>query len=419
MLNKIRHIDAFSKNVFLVFLGTSLMNAFNLIFQLLVAHRLDAVDFAAFSALLAIFMIFSAPLNTLQTAVAKFGSEFNALKSQGKITFLLSDLFKKAFFLGILTLIIFSLSAGAIVKILKIDSLFSGYMLAMLLAVAWLNPVLLGGIQGLEYFRWFSFSSIAQGGFKLLFGVILISMGYAVAGAIGAFLLSSILCFFIFYMPIRKYINARAENKGVDYKEILFFLLPIAVSNLCFYILVSFDVILVKYYFGPLDAGFYSLAQIVGKIFLFLPYAISVVLLPKVSGLNACKLETTGILKRSLLYASTLCVIGAVIYNLFPAFLLTVFTGKAFPESIILGRLFSFSMTFFALLFVLITYFLSIKDLRFIKYLSAFTVLQIAAIIIFHKSIFQVQYVICLNAVLLFVLHLGLAGKPKRLCLVQ
>jgi O-antigen/teichoic acid export membrane protein len=173
---------------------------------------------------------------------------------------------------------------------------------------------------------------------------------------------------------------------------------------MCFIWLVSFDMVLVKYFFSPEKAGVYSLAQMVGKIFLFLPGAISVVMFPKTSGLNAVNSDTKAILRKSLMFAFSLCLIASLVYNIIPGFILKVLTGKALFESITLGRLFSVSMTFYALTFVLINYFLSIKDLRFIKYLIVCVLLQLFAITLFHNNLFQIQSVLCVNSLLLFII---------------
>lgn len=165
--------------------------------------------------------------------------------------------------------------------------------------------------------------------------------------------------------------------------------------------------VLVKYFFSPEASGVYSLAQMVGKIFLFLPGAISVVMFPHASGLNATNSDTRSVLKKSLLYAFYLCLCAVFFYNIFPEFTLKLLTGKALPESILLGRLFSISMTFFALCFVLINYFLSLKYLSFIKYLVISVALQFTGILIFHNSLLQVQLVLCVNSFLLFIFLLS------------
>jgi len=71
-------------------------------------------------------------------------------------------------------------------------------------------------------------------------------------------------------------------------------------------------------------------------------------------------------------------------------------------------------MSFFALLYILILYFLSLKDLRFIKYLVFFTVLQFFAIAAFHNSLIQIQLILCINAILLFSIHLALVNFKRQ-----
>ena len=179
-------------------------------------------------------------------------------------------------------------------------------------------------------------------------------------------------------------------------------------------LLVNFDMILVKYFFTPLESGFYSLAQMVGKIFLFLPIAISMVMFPRTSAQKAKNMDTFSTLKKSLFYAFGLCIMACSFYNIFPSFVLKILTGKVYPESVLLGRLFSASMTFFTLSYILMLYFLSLKEFHFIKYLVFFTILQNLAIFIFHRSLLGVQIILCFNSMLLFSSHIFLVCKYKK-----
>lgn len=412
MFKYIKNIDAFGKNIIIVFLGTSLANFFNLLYQLLIAHRLCSVDFAAFNSLLAIFMLVSSPLANLQTGIVKYIAEFNARAQTEKIKNLLSVLFRKTLLMAVLTFFIFSFASIYILSRLKIPSIYSAYILAILLGSSWVTPVFSGALQGLELFKWLVSVSIIAGALKLILAFIFIALGFNISGALGAFLVASLIGLIVSFYPLRRFLAWKATGDGVDFKAFTFYLFPVAISSFCFIGLVSFDMVLVKYFFIPVEAGFYSLAQMVGKIFLFLPGAISIVMFPITAGLNAKNMDTQLTLKRSLLYAAVLCGIAVLGYNLFPAFILKVLTGKDFAESIALGRLFGISMTFFALLNILISYFISIKDTRFIKYLFLFTLLQYAAIVFFHRSLAQVQLILCLNSLLLFCIHILLL-KPR------
>lgn len=406
-----KKMDGFSRNILIVFAGTTLVNIFNFLYQLLIAHRLSPTDFATFNSLLSIFMLLSSPLGTLQMAVTKYVSGFNAQKATGKVRFLLSDLFRKSAVLSAITLLIFWFACAPLLKFLKIPSLSSGYLLALLLASAWLAPVFAGGVQGLELFGWLASSTVISGGLKLGLASIFIILGFNIAGALGALLASNVIIFILLYFPLRGYLTLNPKIEEVNYKEILWYLFPVAISYFCFTALVSFDIVMVKYYFSAQDSGLYSLAQMIGKVFFFLPGAISIVMFPRTSGLKAKNMDTVSTLEKSLLYVFILSAAAIVFYNIFPGFVLKVMTGKVYETSIFLGRIFSVSMSFFALLFILISYFLSIKDLRFIPYLVFFTVLQFVAIGIFHQNLFVVQYILCLNSIILFLVHLLLLKR--------
>ncbi len=399
-----KKIDIFSKNIIIVFAGTSLVNFFNLLYQLLIAHKLNPSDFAAFNSLLAIFVLISSPLGTFAVVVAKYCAEFNARGEDNKVRFLLSDLFKKSFILAIFTFLIFWFASNCLINILKIPSVFCGYILAALLASAWLTPVFLGGIQGLELFGWFVTGSVLSGALKLGLAFILILLGYNAAGALGALLISNIISIALFYFPLRRFISLKIFPEEACYRGMFAYLFPVAISCFCFTALVNSDMLLVRYFFTPFESGIYSLAQMVGKIFLFLPGAISIVMFPRMSGLKAKNLNTFVTLKISFLYVAGLCFIAGIFYNFFPAFVLKVVSGKIFPESIILGRLFSVSMSIFALSWLLITYFLSINDFRFIKYLVLSALSQNLVIICFHPSLIWVGVILCVNSALLFLM---------------
>lgn len=409
-----KKIDVFTKSVIIVFAGTSLVNFLNLLYQLLIAHRLPAQEFASFNSLLAIFTICTAPLLTLQLAVTKYCAQFHAHNQLAKLRFFLTDLLKKTSVLALITFLIFLFFSGHILSALKITSVSSGYFLAALLSCVWLMSIFSGGIQGLQFFGWFSGVSIVTGTLKLILAFILTYLGYNISGALGALLTANIITILLFSLPLRRFFSLHPKIEKVDYhNDFLAYLLPVAVMGVCFMSLVNIDMILVRYFFSAEDSGIYSLSQMVGKIFLFLPLAINTVMFPKASALSSRQMDASPMLSRSLFYVSLLCAIALVIYNVFPSQVLRALTGKVNQESIFLGRLFGVSMSFFALLYTLQFYFLSVKDMRCMKFLVIFTLLQILSIIFFHRSLLQVQLALCINSAILVFISLLLAYNKR------
>ncbi len=405
---------SFTKNVMLVFAGTFFGSFLNLLYQLIIAHHLSAVDFASFNSLIAIFMMFSAPIGTVQAAVAKYTSEFSAKNETEKIKVLISCLFKKALILGLITLVVFYFLGIFAINRLHIQSNTSAYTLALMLAFCWLIPVFSGGMQGLELFKWFIFVGISGSMLKLIFTFVFLNLGFNVPGALAAFLFSLVITFIFSFIPLRREVDLGIANNCIKFNELFLYLIPVMISNFCYLNLVSFDMVLVKYFFSPQESGIYSLGQMVGKIFLFLPGAISIAMFPRVSYLNARNSCTRSTLKQSLIYGFILSAAAIAVYNLMPGFILKILTGKSSADAVALGRVFSFSMSFFALLFIFISYFLSLKDFRFLKYIIFFTLFQIFEISIFHPTIFKVQFMVLFNAISLFIIHALLARRVVK-----
>jgi O-antigen/teichoic acid export membrane protein len=417
MLKKLKGVDVFARNIIIVFTGTTLVNVINLLYQLLIAHNLSASAFASFNSLLSIFVLLSAPLATIQLAIAKYSAAYHAHNQASKIKFFLSDVFKKLLILSALTFLIAWPSSFYIIGKLKIQSVFCAYILAGLLTFSWFGPFFIGGVQGLERFGWLTGASVVSSVCKLLLGYIFIMLGFNIAGALGALFISVLIAIVISYIPLRKLISFSTQKEDTGFKQVIAFLFPLAAANFCFMALISSDMIMVKYFFPDDAAGVYSIAQMVGKIFIFLPGAVSMVMFPKVSAQHARNEDTLLTLKRSLFIVAGLSFLAALAYNLFPFLALRILTGKASPESAQLGRFFSFSMSFFTLLFVMISYFLSIKDFRFIKYLVMSALLQVCAVIALHQSLLQVQLILCVNSLAIFLAVFFLTYKkpsPSR-----
>lgn len=406
-------LDAFTKHVLIVFIGTSLLNFFSLLYQLLIAHKLIPAEFAAFNSLLSLFVIIATPLVTVQLAIAKYCAEFKAQGSNEKVRFLLFDLSRKSLFLAVVTLAVCLPFSRYLLSALKVNSDASGIILVLLFASTWATQLFTGAVQGLEYFWAYALSSAAGGFIKFIFAYLFISLGYAISGALGAYLLANIAGLAIMFFSLKHLFFPSPLKVDLGYKKMFLYLFPLALSYLCFALLVNSDMVLVRFYFSPTDSGAYALAQMIGKIMQFLPIAVSVVLFPKTSGQNARKEDTTATVRKSLVLASILCLTAVIGYNLVPDFTLRLLTGKSSPEIITLGRLFSVSMSFFALVFILISYFLSMQDYRFLKVLTVSSVLQCMAISLFHKSLFSVQYILCINAMLLFGAMYSLSHSLK------
>lgn len=60
-------------------------------------------------------------------------------------------------------------------------------------------------------------------------------LGYNIGGALGALLISSLMGIFIFYFPLRQNLSLKTTKEDINYKQIIAYLLPVAISYFCFW----------------------------------------------------------------------------------------------------------------------------------------------------------------------------------------
>lgn len=387
-----------------MFFSLAAANLANLLCQLIIVRKLTVTDYGDFNSLLSVFMIISLPINALNTMVVKFASAYNHLGERTRADRFLTVVSTHMFFTGILFFAAYLVSGFYFKNYLNLDSIWPVYLTGAMLFATILLTVPLGGIQGFEKFKWFGVSLVASGVFKLLLVFIFLSLGWGLLGALGGYLASQLIVLFISVFPLRKSLFLKDERLDIRLYEKYNFVIPSLITLGCIGVLTNMDVIFVKHYFGSVEAGCYSVAQVIGKIVFFMPGAIYLVMMPRASGLHALEEDPRGLLRHSLKYTVILCFFVIAAYNIFPQIIMGILTGKVNNEIISLGRIFSVTMAFFSLVNMLSLYQLSVSRFNFLKWLVLFTCLQVSAILIFHVTLAQVLSVMLINAAVLFII---------------
>ena len=412
-----------------MFFAVAVLNILNSLYQLYMMRGLSAIDYGILNSLLSILVVVSIPSGTLQTVVTKYISIFHVINHHENMKILIRSFVKKTLIFGLFVFLLLFLGRKEISSFIKITNPFLIVILGLTTFLSIILPVSQGALQGLQRFDYLGLAMITNGGLKLAFGIILVETGYRVTGAMSALALGLFFTLFLSFMMLvsvlRKpsvlsgdisQMNSGQTGPEINFSEVHRYFYPVVLVYLCFMILTNLDVVLVKHYFEPLDAGHYSISQMVGKIILFLPTAITLVMFPKTSKLHAQTKETLHVLKKSLIYVGVLSGTAALICLSYPGLIIRLMTGRDYAECVPMARIFSVAMFFYALVYVLLFYNLSIHRLQFIYFLVLLTGLQPLAIILFHQTLLQIIYIMCVNAILLFVINVYLAFRKKGAC---
>ncbi|MBU4305603.1 MAG: oligosaccharide flippase family protein [Candidatus Omnitrophica bacterium] len=413
-------LDRLIKDAGIMFFAVTTASVFNLLFQLFMVRMLNPVDFGILNTLLSMTIVIAMPLGPLQAVVTKFVAGFKANNQSFKIHAFLLLFLKKILIISIVVFLLVLICSNKIAVFFKLENNLMVIMVGFMMLLSALLPYNLGGLQGLQKFKSLGAASIINAVLRLAFGVLLVNLGLRVWGALTAIVMASLIALLFSFIPLKPYFfmprkeSFKLDEKELDLKAIYRYFLPAFIALPSFGLLTSMDIVLVKHYFSPMEAGYYSVAQMIGKIILFLPGAVTMVMFPKITENYTRNEETVHILKKCLIAVATLSFSAGLFCVIFPEFVLKILSGRVLLECIPLVMPFSLSMSFFALSSVFLYYHLSVHNMKFIYVFLVFVILEAVLIILFHRSLLEVLYVLCACSIMLFIVNtLGIKKAVK------
>lgn len=404
--------DKFTRNAIFMFFAASFASLSNLIYQLVLVRNLSEVEYGILSSLISLLLIIAMPIAAFKTMVVKFISAFNIREKYNKLTNLLFTFMKHNFIIGLVIFLAVILFRKNISYFLNIETDIYIIYLALIILLNGILPVLSGFLQGLEKFYWEGTINIISGLIKIIFTFIFIKAGLSVIGGLIGFIISMVLGIMLYFVPIKNAILEIKDRVTVGREEIrkmYSYLMPTAMFMLTMTAITNIDMVLVKHYFSPQDSGYYAVAQFIGKILFFIPGPIAMVLFPRAANLMAEEKQHHDVLRKALFFSVLLCLVCVLGYNLFPSTVLQIITGKSYPASIFLGRLFSLAMSLFGIVNVISFYLLSVNNFKFIKFLVAVAILQTLAILLFHSTLSLVLFILCASSIALFFIFIKIS----------
>jgi len=148
----------------------------------------------------------------------------------------------------------------------------------------------------------------------------------------------------------------------------------------------NLDIILVKHYCPPEEAGLYSIAAILGRIALFLPGVLIVVLFPE-----AAKAQTTGNEDSRILWVSLAmtAILGggfALACTLWPEQIIILLFGEKYQAGAELLKIISLAMAMLAVANVIFTYSMARSEFKFLWPLAIGVAMMLILIFNLHDS---------------------------------
>lgn len=378
---------------FFIFLGSMFANFLAFLLNVFLARNLSYADYAIFSSLLSVIIIASVPAASLNTIIVKFATVYHAKNQIEKLKPLYIKFLKFILCLSFFIFLLFAVLSIPISNFLRLDNVWYVVLAGVTVAAFYLNVLNGAFLQSLLKFSFISLVTSVSGLIKLLVGVALIYLGFRAFGGLWSIFFMTFASFLIGFYPLREMILLKVKNKDISIKtdEIYSFAIPAFVTILSLTAFTSMDVILVKHFFNPQEAGFYAGLSLIGKVIFYFTFPIPMVMFPLL-----VKRHSTGKNFNSLFYLALILVLLpslaiTVFYFLFPEIVINLFLGGRDYLSVAkyLG-FFGLYLTVFSLVNVCVNFFLSLGKTKIAPAVVGSSILQTVLIFFYHNNFYEI-----------------------------
>lgn len=406
MIEKIMTIKKLIKGGIIIVLGTLVGSIANYLYNTMTGRLLGPSNYGSFTSLLSLLALVSVPTLAIQTVAAKFSSRYLAEKNYNKTKTLVTVLHQRLWIIGLGVTLILIIFSRPISNYLNITSVIPLIILSLAFLVAFLVPITRGLMQGMQSFFQLSVNTSMDAVFRLGIGLGLIAAGLALNGAIAGVVSGMVLAYIFSFLPIRKIFGH--DRAGIDKKQILNYSWPTLITILCLTALVNVDIILAKHYLTPIEAGHYAALSTIAKIIFYFSGPIVSVMFPMISDLYAKGERHFHILITTILGVFGASLLILVFFTIAPKFTINILYGAKFIDIWYQLPSMGIVMLIYGLSNVMVNYFLSINQMKFVWYLIFFTILEVIGLLAYHGSVANFILVLLVTQVLLLLTLFGI-----------
>lgn len=414
--------DALFRHSAVLFLASACAMVGDVGFQMISGRMLSQKEYALMATFLAFFALVNRPAGTLAVAM----NHYVALLEKDGRHRCIGRLLVKWLLLaggGALALsMAIGLFSSQIAASFHLERSTPIIVSALVLPAIIISPVLVGSLRGLQRFGWVSAVQIGTAFGRLLFALVFLvfiatSCGWALAGHVtGLYIALGIALFPLLYF-------FRLKSKGGSLPKLpslRLYLLKCSIIQLGFSVLVTGDIIIVKYYLPESDG--FAYAATLSRMVSLMAAAIGGSMMPKVASAQVFTSEHRALYLRSMLY-TVIAVLGSLAFCLFiPQLLLALLFGEAASGAEVVGytRGMALAMAPSTLLGINVGLLLSQRRFKMLVVVIACAMGYLVSASIWHASAVQIIWISGLTnflglAVTTFgILRSGNAGMRKN-----
>src|SRR5260370_6040158 len=248
-------------------LSSVFVGGLNLIYNFTVAHKLCADKFGHASLVYTVLMLLSSTTLSFQLMCSKFVARAESGLEKVAIYRLLH---RRAWLGGVTIGLLLVMGSSVITRYLNLPT--TAFIRVLAMGAVFYVPlgVRRGLMQGTYDFRPVAVNFAVEAILKLMGATVLMSAGYGAEGVVGAISASVVVAYFIAIPGKRHAVEARQATLSAGVEEGVqagtFFAGQVIINNL--------DIILVKHFFDPTQAGIYAAGALVCRVVYMLSWSV-------------------------------------------------------------------------------------------------------------------------------------------------
>ncbi len=403
----------------IVVFGTLIANFFNFLFNIFMLSNLSVSEYGNLATIIALIgypLLLASALNPM---VVKFAGNYFATNNIALLHGLYIKMVKIFTVFGLIFFFLFLIFLGEINSFFHINNQLALLITNIIILITFIGTINSSYLQAKLAFVFQVSVALVNAVLKLLLGIVFVFMGYSVTGAMSAMLFAGIGAYLFSFIPLKFIFSKSKEKPKIENKELFVYGLPSALTQLGLTSFIASDIMLVKHFFDPHQAGLYAGLSLVGRVIFYISSPIGSVMFPLIIQKHTKGENYTNTFKLAVFMVLLPSLFLTLLYFLFPDFFVLFFSNnnKEYLAVAPLLFLFSLSITFYCLLSLLAMFYLSINKTKIYIPILSGAILQIILIIFFHQTFIQVitiSLVLTLLITLILLLYYPYATKKKE-----
>lgn len=393
-------------------LSTVLVSGVNFGFNAAMARMLGPASFGHVAVANTLLMLVSAVTLAFQLVCAKFVARN---ETSGQRSGVYRSLLGKAWLVSLGVGVALFVTQKPVAAYLHLPDPWIMGVLALGIAAYVPLGVRRGAMQGNCSFKKLSNNFIVEALTKLGMALFLVGIGYGVLGAVGALSASVIAAYLLPTLPAEFKARAVPASQPASFREgmqaIVFFVGQVIINNI--------DILLVKHFFAPEQAGLYAVVALVGRVLYLAAWQVVSAMFP-ISAAAKPREEDLNVVLLPLLFVLAIAIIFILAVSFFPALIVHAIFGAGFSEAEPLLMLYAAATGLYALSVVLMAYEMSRRIANTGWLQLAFSGVLVLAIGVFHHTLREVIVVqIVLMAVMLLLVSFPFFRRYKQFLVPQ